>query len=98
MPFCCSEPGIVGERWRQNGLQGLSQELLFLNVPRLGIPLSFVIGSDLGTGSHVFWAGLKQYTAESGPLASHWDYRHVSSCPEYMLQRLELLASYILDN
>lgn len=52
LPFCCSEPGIAGEHWRQNGLQGLSQEPLFLNVPSLGIPLSCVIG--LGTRPHVF--------------------------------------------
>jgi hypothetical protein len=59
LPFCCSEPGIVGERWEQNGLQGLSQERLTLIVPPLGIALSFVIGGGLGMGSHMFQAGLK---------------------------------------
>lgn len=59
LPFCCSDPGIVGERWEQNGLQGLSQELLFLIVPPLGIALSFVIRGGLGTGSCVFQDGLK---------------------------------------
>lgn len=64
-----------------------------VSVPPLGIPLSFVIGSSLGTGSHVFQTGLKQCAAEDDPLASHWEDRHVSSCPEYLLLRLELLAS-----
>lgn len=59
LPFCCSEPGIVGEHLEQDGLQGLSQELLSLIVPPLGVALPLSLGGGLGTGSHVFQAGLK---------------------------------------
>lgn len=50
----------IGECWGLDDPRVYPGELLLLNIPPLGVVLSFVIGSSLGTGPHVFRDGLKQ--------------------------------------